>query len=324
MGAVVLASAAPVAYVTGFALFKTTAGRMPVLSGARPLQLTRQLALNPVWLFGLVTILSGLVVQSIVMTELPVRRVVPMYGPVIVILLLVSVGNFGERVPRGLWKALLVLLLAMLAFAAAGDLLSGEAPPRSPGTWDAGVPLWRLGLVVAPSLLIPLWLFTVRDKPEGRHARRVTGVAFGMGAGLLVGCAESSGASIAHLIRDHPYGWEPLLRTPHPYVVVVAGLTGLALAQIGLQRCRLSVVILVLAVGSKASLWLTGILVYGQPWPQTPGKFLLSGVGLVLAAGSVLLLPRNEPEGATAEAAAGAEAPHVGQHRKAGGQVTVS
>jgi hypothetical protein len=59
-----------------------------------------------------------------------------------------------------------------------------------------------------------------------------------------------------------------------------------------------------LAVGSKASLWLGGIMVYGQPWPETPRKFALSAVGLVLAAASVFLIPRHEREQPAGEPAA--------------------
>ncbi|MFG2005836.1 hypothetical protein ACGFNU_42475 [Spirillospora sp. NPDC048911] len=301
MGAVVLASAAPVAYVAGFAIFKTTASRMPRLTGARPLHTTRHLALDPVWLWGLTTLIIGLVSQSLVMTRLPVSVVVPMYGPVMAVLLLVSVSNFGERVTGGERRALAVLLMALLAFAAAGGLLTDDSATEA-GRWDASAPLWKLSLIVVPSLLIPLWLFTVRDRPvDGRHAKRVTGVAFGLGAGVVVGLAESSGASIARIVTEHPWQYGPVLASPHPYIVTVAGLLGAGLAQIGLQRCRLSVVIIVLAVGSKASLWLTGILVYGQPWPQTPGTFLLSAIGLILAFWSVLLIPRHEPEPARVE-----------------------
>ncbi|REE98274.1 hypothetical protein [Thermomonospora umbrina] len=298
MGAVVLASAAPVAYVTAFAIFKTTASRMPTLSGSRPIHTTRHLALNPIWMFGLFTMVTGLITQSVVMTTLPVSAVVPMYGPVMLVLLLIAIANFGERVQAGEIKALSVLVLALLFLAAAGDLLSGDDPPSSSGPWDASVALWKLGLVVVPSVVIPMWLFTVRDRPvAGRHAKRITGVSFGIGAGILVGCAESSGASMAHLVKNNPDDYvNALLASPHPYVVVVTGLLGLGLAQIGLQRCRLSVVIVVLAVSSKASMWLTGILVYGQPWPQTSGKFFLTGMGLVLCCASVMLLPRHEPE----------------------------
>ncbi|MEU5884588.1 hypothetical protein [Spirillospora sp. NPDC047279] len=295
MGAVVLASAAPVAYVAGFAVFKATAGRMPRLTGARPLHTARHLALSPIWLWGLTTLIIGLVAQSMVLTLLPVSAVVPMYGPVMFVLLLVSVSNFGERVAGGERRALGVLLLALLAFAAAGGLLWGDVPAEA-GPWNADAPLWKIAAVAGPSILIPLWLFTVRDKPvDGRHAKRVTGVAFGLGAGVVLGCAESSGAAIARILNDHQWQAGPLLSSPHPSIVVVAGLLGAGLAQIGLQRCRLSVVIVVLAVGSKASLWLSGILVYGQPWPGTPGTFVLSGVGLVLAAWTLFLIPRHEP-----------------------------
>ncbi|MER6814424.1 hypothetical protein ABT299_34560 [Spirillospora sp. NPDC000708] len=297
MGALALAVAAPVAYVAGFTVFKVTGRRMPRLTGARFLHTTWTLASSPAWLVGLGLLIGGMVVQSIVLTRIPVSTVVPMYGPVMVVLLLVAVTNFRERVTPGELGALAVLVLALLAFAAAGGLLRGTVPAGSAGPWDPHAPLWKVALLIGPSLVFPMWLFVVRDSPvDGRHAKRVTGVAFGLGAGALVGCAESSGAAIARLLRHDPSAWQEVLRTPHPYIVVVAGLLGAGLAQIGLQRCRLSVVIIMLAVGSKASLWLGGIMVYGQPWPETPRRFALSAVGLVLAAASVFLIPRHERE----------------------------
>ncbi|GAA2170272.1 hypothetical protein [Actinomadura napierensis] len=302
MGALALATAAPVAYVAGFTVFKLSGRRMPRLTGYRFLHATVTLATSPAWLFGLALLIGGMVVQSIVLTQLPVSVVVPMYGPVMLVLLLVAVTNFRERVTAGELGALSVLVLALLAFAAAGGLLSGPVAAGSGGTWHPDAPLWRIALLIGPSLVFPLWLFVVRDSPvDGRHAKRVTGVAFGLGSGVLVGCAESSGAGIARLLQHDPSAWQHVLRTPHPYIVVVAGLIGAGLAQIGLQRCRLSVVIIMLAVGSKASLWLGGILVYGQPWPETPTKFVLSAVGLVLAVASVFTIPRHEREDPVAE-----------------------
>ncbi|MCP2335422.1 hypothetical protein [Actinomadura rupiterrae] len=297
MGALVLATGAPAAYVAGFAVFKVAGRRMPRLAGSRPLQTTWNLATSPLWLCGLALLIYGLGLQSYVLTRIPPSLVVPMYGPVMLVLLLISVSNFGERVGMGETRAFLVLVLSLLSLAAAGDMLNGHRPPSGAGPWDATAPLWRVAAVIGPSVLIPLWLFTVRDKAvSGRHAKRVTGVAYGLGAGVVVGCAESSGASIARMLRHDVHDWEAVLRTPHLYVVVVAGLLGAALAHIGLQRCRLSVVIIVLAVGSKASLWLTGILVYGQPFPHGPARFALTGVGLAMAILAVLLIPRHEPE----------------------------
>ncbi|MDL4818427.1 hypothetical protein [Actinomadura opuntiae] len=311
MGALALATAAPVAYVAGFTVFKLSGRRMPRLTGSRLFHTTGTLATSPAWLFGLALLIGGMVVQSIVLTRVPVSVVVPMYGPVMVVLLLIAVTNFRERVTPGELGALSVLVLALLAFAAAGGLLSGSIPAGPAGPWRPDAPLWKIALLIGPSLVFPLWLFVVRDSPvDGRHAKRVTGVAFGLGAGVLVGCAESSGAAIARLMRHDPSGWGHVLGTPHPYIVVVTGLLGAGLAHIGLQRCRLSVVIIMLAVGSKASLWLGGILVYGQPWPQTPVKFALSAVGLVLAAASVFTIPRHEREApVTEEAVAPAQAP---------------
>jgi hypothetical protein len=310
MGALALATVAPVAYVAGFTVFKVTGRRMPRLTGSRFLHTTWTLASSPAWLAGLALLIGGMVVQSVVLARIPVSAVVPMYGPVMVVLLLIAVTNFRERVTPGELGALAVLVLALLAFAAAGGLLRGTVHAGPAGPWDPHAPLWKVALLIGPSLLFPLWLFVVRDSPvDGRHAKRVTGVAFGLGAGVLVGCAESSGAAIARILRHDLAAWPEALRTPHLYIVVVAGLLGAGLAQIGLQRCRLSVVIIMLAVGSKASLWLGGIMVYGQPWPETPRKFLLSAVGLVLAAASVFLIPRHEREDPVEEQAPEAVAP---------------
>ncbi|MEU5995554.1 hypothetical protein ABZ806_41820 [Spirillospora sp. NPDC047418] len=321
MGALALAVAAPAAYVAGFTIFKVCGRRMPRLTGSRFGRTTWTLATSPGWLGGLALLIGGMLVQSIALTRLPVSQVVPMYGPVMAVLLLVAVSNFGERVAAGELRALSVLVLALLAFAAAGGLLWGPAATGSAGPWDAGAPLWKVALLVGPSVLFPLWLFTVRDRPvDGQHAKRVTGVAFGLGAGAVVGCAESSGASVARMLRDDPAQWQHVLGTPHPYIIVVAGLLGAGLAHIGLQRCRLSVVIILLAVASKASLWLGGILVYGQPWPQTPGRFALSGIGLVLAVASIFMIPRHEPAEPVAPAGARTappSAPPVGRHRPA-------
>jgi len=297
MEALALATAAPVAYVAGFATFKVSARRMPRLTGYRIFNVTWTLATSPLWLAGLATLIAGLAVQSIALTMAPVSVVVPMYGPVMVVLLLVAVSNFGEQVTPGQLRALTMLVMALLAFAASAGLLWGAATTDSGGTWNADPSPWKLALLVGPSVLVPIWLFIFRDVPsDGRHAKQVTGVAFGLGAGVLVGCAESSGASIARLLQHDPSNWQHVLRTPHPYIVVVTGLLGAALALIGLQRCRLSVVIIVLAVGSKASLWLGGIMVYGQPWPQTPRTFVLCAIGLILALASVFMVPRHEPE----------------------------
>ncbi|MGI8332972.1 hypothetical protein ACRYCC_23720 [Actinomadura scrupuli] len=336
----VLAGTSMAVYFTSFALFKGAAVRMRRLSGSRPLQVVGQVLTSRWWLLGLAMILFGFVIEGAVLTVLPLGTVVPVFGSVLVFLLVIGTGWFGERLSAREWWAMIVTVAALVLLALSAGLLPLPGSSGGPGdslrltgpAWAASVPLWKLALVAVPSVLLPAWMFSIRDRGiDGRHARPLTGVAYGIGAGVLLGTAELSGLGTAWMVHGHR---SDLFATPHPYVVLLAGALGLGLLQVALQRCRLVIVVTVVTITAKTHLLLAGTLLSGQPWPRDGILLALRIGGLVLAALAVLAFPRHEqrvraprsvPGGDRDTGAECQEAvAYTGSHRRAGRRVSAT
>ncbi|GAB2835976.1 hypothetical protein GCM10022221_38970 [Actinocorallia aurea] len=284
-------------YLIGFSIFKATGGDLPPLTARRPFQAAARLVTSLPWLVGLVTVLSGTVVAAFAVDTSPVAVLLPTYVCGLVLLLVVGVSGFGERVSgrEGRVLALLAGTLALLALPVSqgfGPLASrGASAPPSPAAWS-------FTLAVLVSILVPLWLFCMRDrKVEGRHTRRTTGVAYGIGAGVLLGTAEVMGIGMIPYIPDD---LPTLLATPYPYLFVLSGALGLGLLHIGLQERRLLIVVAVMNVVGKLHLVVCATLLFGEPWPGDPVWFGLLAGGMLLALYTVLLLPRHEGRRAAA------------------------
>lgn len=301
MQAVLLACGAHVIYLIGFSIFKATGGDLPALTARRPFQAAGRLVTSLPWLVGLTTVLSGTVVAAFAVDTAPVAVLLPTYACGLLLLGVVGVAGFGERLSSRETRALGLVLgtLVLLSLPVArgfGEVESrGASAPPSPAAWS-------FTLAVLMSILLPLWLFCMRDrKVEGRHARRITGVAYGIGAGVLLGTAEVMGIGMIPYVPDDALG---LLATPYPYLFVLAGGLGLGLLHIGLQERRLIIVVAVMNVVGKLHLIVTSALLFGERWPADPvwlGLFL-AGMGLALY--TVLLLPRHEGRAAAAPAMA--------------------
>jgi multidrug transporter EmrE-like cation transporter len=301
MDVVVLAGATMAVYLMSFAIFKIASGRMQRLSGRRPFRLVGQVLGSRWWLLGLLMILLGFAMEGAVLSTLPLGVAVPVFGSGLVFLLLIGIGWFGERLSAREWLAMTVTVAALVALALSAGLLPVPGLPGGPPgdsvrlagpAWAVAVPLWKPAVVAVPSVLLPIWMLGSRDHGvDGRHARPLTGVAYGIGAGVLLGTAELSGMGTAWMMRSHRSG---LFATPHPYVVLLAGALGLGLLQVALQRCRLSIVVTVVTITAKAHLLLAGTLLSGQPWPRDGILLALRIGGLLLAALAVLTFPHHE------------------------------
>ena len=347
MFVVVLAGTSMAVYFTSFALFKAASVRMRRLSGSRPLQVAGQVLTSRWWLLGLAMILLGFVIEGAVLTVLPLGTVVPVFGSVLVFLLVIGTAGFGERLSPREWWAMIVTVAALAILALSAGLLPLPGSSGGPGdslrltgpAWAVSVPLWKLGLVAVPSVLLPAWMFSLRDRGiDGRHARPLTGVAYGIGAGVLLGTAELSGLGTAWMVHGHR---SDLFATPHPYVVLVAGGLGLGLLQVALQRCRLVIVVTVVTITAKTHLLLAGTLLSGQPWPRDGILLALRIGGLLMAALAVLAFPRHEQRvraprpappggdrGIGGDRRTGGErqeaAAYTGSHRRAGRRVSTT
>lgn len=298
MRAVVLACVAQAVYIVAFVLVKTATGRMSPIGGRHPLHAAGRLARSPRWLAGVLVLPAGFALSATALVTLPVVAALPAYGLSLVLLLAVGMSGFGERPTSREWLAALLTVAAMVTAALSvmpGDGESLSDALRRAGGADAAaaLPLWKAALVVVPSLVVPLWLFCVRDRPvSGRHARPLTGIAYGLGAGVLLGATEVSGQGMAMMLAAGR--GTDVLASPHPYLFLLAGVLGLGLLSIGLQRCRLTVIVTVVTVTAKTHLLLSATVLYGEPWPQESGAFLLRAAGVGLAVLALTAFPRHE------------------------------
>ncbi|WP_433466082.1 hypothetical protein [Spirillospora sp. CA-128828] len=291
MEAVVLACAAQAVYIVAYVLFKTATGRMSPVSGRHPLHAAGRFLGSPRWLAGLLVLLAGFALSATALVTLPVAATLPAYGLGLVPLLAIGMSGFGERPTSREWLAVGLTVAAMVT-AALSVLPVPDAPHRLDGA-AAALPPWRVALVFVPSLVLPLWMFCVRDRAVGgRHARPLTGIAYGLGAGVLLGATEVFGQGMAMMLAaDH---WADLPSSPHPYLFLLAGILGVGLLSIGLQRCRLTIVVTVVTVTAKTHLLLSATLLYGEPWPRETGPFALRAAGVALALLALLAFPRHE------------------------------
>ncbi|WP_106399978.1 hypothetical protein [Actinocorallia populi] len=294
MQPVLLACAAHLIYLTGFVIFKTTGASLPPLSPRRPFHATVKLVSSAPWLVGLATVMSGTVVAAAAVNTAPVSIMLATYLFGLLLLLAVGLSGFKERLNRREGSALGLLAAALVLVAVPIVYGYGAFPSRS----GAGLPdpsPWMFAAATVPSLLFPIWLFCVRErKVEGRHARRLTGVAYGIGAGVLLGTAETMGVAMIPYVTEAP---RELLYTPYPVVFLLAGALGLGLLHIGLQERRLILVCAVMNIVGKIQLVCGAALLFGEPWPSEPLWLALELTGVFLALYAVLLFPRYERVG---------------------------
>ncbi|MEW2359312.1 hypothetical protein [Spirillospora sp. NPDC029432] len=289
MNATTTAMVAVGLYYVGAALFKAAGARMEPLRGDRPLRMLGQLARSHVWLIGMLVFLVGLELQLVAFAELPLGTAMPLFASSLVLLLWLAVTFFGERLAAREWLALGLFALATLTIAAS----------VRPGEGDIGTlpPAPLLLAVMVPSIALPLLLFSAGDRrPEGRHARPLSGVAYGLSFGVLLGAAEVAVKGLAILNTGREFGLG-LLAEPYPYLLAIALALGLGQGMIAMQRCRMAICVSVCTIVAKTYLVLAGSLLYGGDWPADPLWGVLRLGGAALAIGALFLFPRYDPEG---------------------------
>jgi len=271
-------------YYFGFALFRLAAVRMERLRGNRIPRMLWVVLTNWIFLCGLALVLGGLALQIIAMGELALNVAIPIFMSGLLPLLVIATVFFGERLTGREW-------LSLLLVGGAIALLVASVRDVAPiDTTD--LPPWRLAAVAVPALLVPMLILVLEDvRPDGRHARPVTGIAYGLGAGFPVGTAE-----LAIKGWSDAGGAAPdALTTPYPYLTVLSAAVGFGIMVAAFQRCRVSIVATVMTVTAKSHLLLMGTLLYGEPWPQDTVRSALRLGALALAVIAVAQFPRHRP-----------------------------
>ncbi|TDB89078.1 hypothetical protein E1264_09345 [Actinomadura sp. KC216] len=285
MNGIAAAFSATGLYYLGFAFFKVAADRMAPLRGNRILHMTWTIITNWIFLIALGFVLGGLGLQILALSRLPLSTAVPIFMSGIVPLLLIALVFFGERLTAREWLSLLLIGGAILLLTAS---LRGDEPIGS-----AGAPLWKIAVVVGPAVAVPVLILVLGDhRPDGRHARPVTGIAYGLSSGFPVGTAELAIKGWS----DHADAARPeIALTPWPYLTVFSAAIGFGIMVMAFQRCRVSIVATVMTVTAKTYLLTMGTFLYAERWPQDLAHSGMRLGALALGVVAVLQFPRHRP-----------------------------
>ncbi|POM23115.1 hypothetical protein BTM25_53210 [Actinomadura rubteroloni] len=305
LGNFVLALLASSAYYVAFVIFRSAAEKMPPLRGSRPFTVARSMLLSPVWLGGGLVLVIGLGYEVVAFTVMPMTQVQPVFAVSLVLLLVYTALFLGEQMSGREWTsiALFVVATVLIGLSARTD---GVLRVQLHATDVLRAP-WMMVAVMGPALVIAGLVWLVGDRrASGRHARRLAGVAYGIGSGACAGLAEAGIRGMAILYHD-TQSVAAVARSPYPYLTVVFAVIALVQLQVAVQRCRLSVVASVLTVIGRTYLLVSSMILFQERWPGDPVPFALRGGGLVLALVALLLFPRyeNAPDGENAGAGAG-------------------
>jgi drug/metabolite transporter (DMT)-like permease len=285
------------AYNSGLILEKRALEQMPSIDIRRIFDVARSLFTTPEWLGGFVLILVGLGCQFIVLSIEPLTIAQPLLAGGVAIVLLLSRVVLRERLGGGeLWcLAALAVSVVLLAMSAGGGGSGGAGHYAS---------IVSVAAVAAPSVLLALAIYKTAARAAGRrHRAPVTGVAFGLGTGLMYGVAALGIKGLSGVFVQH----QPLARlvvgaaeSPYLYMLGCCALAGFALFQAALQRCRASIVVPVNNIAGSVYFVVVGSWLFHEHLPTDPVRLALR-LGGILAAGSVLiLLPKQASTSAPA------------------------
>jgi drug/metabolite transporter (DMT)-like permease len=284
----ILALMATIIYYLGFIVFKVAASRMPELRGTQPIRLLRHTYTNWLWLTGVVVVLAGVATQVKALTMLPLSIAQPIFAASLVFVLFYAVVFFREKLTGREWASVGLFGAATLLIGVSngeGEVLTSSVASAS-----------TLAAVVVPAVVVAAVVLVGCDvRAFGRHARPLSGVAYGFGSGVSLGISELSLKGVAAIYNTHGLA-AAIYSTPYSYVAVGMAIIGFMQLQIGLQRCRISIVSSVFTVTAKTQLALLGPLLYKEPWPSDRLLFALRIAAFALALIALGLFPRHEEE----------------------------
>jgi drug/metabolite transporter (DMT)-like permease len=304
LGYAALALLATTVYYIAFLVFRVSARRMEPLRGSRPFRVARLMLTDPVWLGGGLLLFLGLGYEVVAFSALPLAVAQPVFALGLVLLVAFAVRFLGERLSLREWAsvALFVLATGLIGLSATSE---GELRADATLTGTLARP-WTMLAVCAPAVVVAALVWLVGDRrADGRHARRLAGVAYGIGAGACAGLAEAGIRGISILYQDTGSA-RAVLESPYPYLTIGLAAIALGQLQVALQRCRIAIVAVVLTVIGRTYLVLSSTVLFGEQWPRDTAPFALRAGGFALALAALALFPRyEEPATRTHPAAAG-------------------
>ena len=266
----------------GMAFLKTATSRMPPLHGARPFALAAAMLSSPTWAIGFTVIGVGFGLQFTALMALPLSAVQPAMLAGLALLPLIAGIVLGERLGRR--------EAVCMALAAAATVLYARAA-GSAHSFDRAPEALLLLAAIFPSLAFPAVLFLVSDlRRKGAHERPLSGITYGISAGMLIGAGEVALTGMATVKAP----LDDIAASPDPYLFIAATALAAGQIQIAFQRCRLVIVGFLVIMTANPQMLLVSTALYGDGWePRAAPLASLTG-GLLLNLAAIWFLPRHE------------------------------
>ena len=180
---VAIALVATTIYNVGFVLEKRALTYLPAIDAHRIWSLLRTLFTAPGWLAGFALILFGMVLQLVVLSLEPLTVAQPLQASGVVVTILLSRLVLRERLGRTEIACITVLVISVVLLS----LSSGHGSDA--GTHADGL---SVALAALPGILLGLVIYlSAQRAARARHRfrRGVSGVSYGLCAGLMYGVA---------------------------------------------------------------------------------------------------------------------------------------
>jgi drug/metabolite transporter (DMT)-like permease len=276
---ILLAVAATIIYNLGFILEKRALGRLPVIEAHRVLELARTLFVAPAWLVGFLLICGGMVLQVLVLSLEPLTVAQPLQASGVVVTLLFSRVLLHERLGRGELSCVGVICLA----AALLSMSSGRGPHTEAGTHASGAA--AAAAAVPVFLAVAVIYYRARRASRRRHGYPVSGVSYGLCAGLVYGVAGLALKGLSAAVTGHPRSGllAAVVTSPYLYTTLGVSAIGLCLFQVALQRSPASVVMPICLIVSTAYLVVIGSWLFHERLPGSPALLAMRLAGGVAA-----------------------------------------
>ncbi|MGP4023292.1 DMT family transporter [Actinomadura sp. 3N407] len=297
LGHAALALMATTVYYIAFLVFRISARRMEPLRGSRPFHVARLMLTDPIWLGGGLLLFLGLGYEVVAFSTMPFAVAQPIFAVGLVFLVTFAVWVLGERMSAREWTSVALFVLATMLI---GLSATPGGEPRADATLTGTLARpWTMIAICAPAVVVAALVWLVGDRRAGgRHARKLAGVAYGIGAGACAGLAEAGIRGIS-LVYQETGSFRAVLESPYPYLTIGLAAIALGQLQIALQRCRIAIVAVVLTVIGRTYLILSSTVLFDEQWPQETVPFMLRTGGFVLALLALVTFPRYEEPGAT-------------------------
>lgn len=276
MLAVLCAIASALMYSLASVLQQRGAAQQPLEASLRISLLTKLLR-NGGWVLGLSCDLGGYVLQFVALGHGPMIVVQPLLVCGLLFALPLGAALSGRMLTGRDWAAALAVCTGLAVF------LVVAAPAK--GRSDVSAPEWAALLAGCGALCAGLVL-AGRFRAPWQQAMQ-----FSAAAGVIYGVSAALTVTAAHLLGR---GVPVLLEHWQPYVLVVAGIAGMVLAQSAFQAGPLDVSLPMMSVVDPVVSILIGALVFDESVADAPGAVAVEILALLLMSAGVVVLGRSE------------------------------